>query len=835
MRAARWLGHLGFTILGGSALAFCVHVCVSSLALVGQPFVGFAHTDQGFVTPASMRVWDADRAGLRRWDRVVAVEGELVFSGPMLRAEAARRPIGAPVTYQVEGLDGSSRFVQIPLQRFEPSDIIKSHGSQAILSLFVVLIAVLLYVTRPGTKEAWSFFLFFASVGVAMASGVDVTLLWQLPPVWPHIGPFLGVAGLVLVGVITRAYVARTDDDLDGRLLRRTWWSLTFIGAVVAGALSFGLWTTAGDMPHHLWWDQLMLGWLGICTAISMAALVVAYRRGRSANQRARLKQIIWAWPVGAGIPTINLFFGSLLELTTLSLLWNGFVLLVPLSTADAIVRHDLLHLTGAARRLVGGITIAAVVGMGLGFVMWASVEFLELTEAAGMVALAALLFAVAAPVTHRVQRYVDNLLRSGPYDSGGLLAQFTAKASTAKHLAQLLSQLSQTLQESVVPGRFELYRLDADGQVLLPLLSGARSLEVDAPMDRLLDRTDPAIFDEEEPAPGPLRGAVFSLRLAVADEPVGLLVLGPRADGRPYEGGDAAFVSSLAGPLAAALVNTRAYQEIETLNRDLERRVVERTRELEQTNEELNDLNHRKDELVATVSHDFRSPLASIRQNVQTILRDLGEMEPNDLRYFLEGIARQEGRLSSMCENLLDLARLKETRAPQDKVDVRELVDGLMDGFAVRAEQAGVELEIESEEDAPAVVRGDPQRLGQVLQNLVDNAIKFTPSGGRVTVHLGATEDTAGGERLRIRVMDTGCGVPARALPRLFEPFFQVPSESHAGKGSGLGLAIVKAVVEAHRGSIHVDSHEGEGTTFTITLDTMVRGESDEEAEAAA
>lgn len=817
-RSLRRLSHVAFAILATLALLFCLQVGKGVLDLVGRPFMGFTLTDEGFVNPVSLEVWGADRAGLSRWDRIVAVDGQLTFSGPIARQEALKGEVGRHVVYQVEGLDGSVRFVQMPTRAFTPSDIIKSHASQGLLALVFVLIAVLLYVLRPGTAEAWSFFAFFASVGVAMASVVDLTMLWTLPPIYPFIGPFLGVFGLILVGVITGAYTRAMRRDRRARTLRRLMWGLTFLAFSVATTLSTGLYLTLGDMPRYLVVDNLMYSWLAAATVVGLLALIIAYRRSRSVRRRARLRQILWAWPVGAGIPTVSLFLGHVLEVTGVSLLWNGFVVLVPLSTADAIVRHDLLDLSNRARRLIGGVTVAAVIGIALGFALWASVQFLNLTDAAGMVALAALLFAVAAPVTHRVQRYVDQLLRSGPYDAGRLLADFTARASTAMHLRDVTSQLKKTLEASVNPAALELYRLDRTEQLLLPEVGHGRRCPIDDELSQLLERADPAIFDDEEPAPRALGDVAIALRLAVANEPVGLLVLSSRADSRPYEAGDVAFVSSLAGPLAAALVNTRAYEEVEALNQDLELRVQERTRELREANEELALLNQRKDELVATVSHDFRSPLAIIRQNVQTLLRDLGGMDKDDLRHFLEGVARQEDRLTSMCTNLLDLARLKQTRAPDERVDVLRLAEGLLEGFEVKAAEAGVDLGLERLPEAPVIVRGDQGRLGQVLQNLVDNALKFTPRGGQVRIRLAP--EPGAGPRLRIEVRDTGCGVPADALPRLFEPFFQVPRQTHVGQGSGLGLAIAKAVIDAHGGEIFVYSAEGEGTTFVILLD---------------
>jgi signal transduction histidine kinase len=203
---------------------------------------------------------------------------------------------------------------------------------------------------------------------------------------------------------------------------------------------------------------------------------------------------------------------------------------------------------------------------------------------------------------------------------------------------------------------------------------------------------------------------------------------------------------------------------------------------------------------------------LAIIRQNVQTMQRDLPHLDGDDLKMFLEGIARQEARLTSMCTNLLDLARLKQKQTPTEDVDVRMVCRMIVDTFASRAALRRVALVFDDQADN-AVVAGDVDRLGQVVQNLVDNALKFTTAG---TISLQLTSTA---EAVVLAVADTGCGVPAASVPRLFDPFFQVPLQSHVGQGSGLGLAIVKAVVDAHHGRIDVASVEGQGTCFTVQL----------------
>lgn len=827
----RALFHAVFAVLAAGALFVCVDVCVGVFGMVGRPFPGISIVEEGLVNPVGFASWGGAAAGFRTWDRIVAVDGELVFSKDDIVERALVRAAGAPVIYQVEGRDGVARFVEMPLRLFVASDVVRSHTSLALLGLVFVVIATLLYFLRPGAPEAWAFFILFASIGVTMCSVVDLTLLWTLPRLFPMLAPFLGTFGIVLVGVLVRGYTKHDGarmlegapevgepgfTDRQRLAPQRRMWALTGALLLISTVLAVLL---AGASPGSVRYDivdGLLYTWLCATCVLGLVLLALGYVRGKSPRRRARIRQILWAWPVGAGIPVINLFLGNVLGLQPMSMLWNGFLVLVPISTADAIVRHDLLRLNRTARRLVGGLTVAALVGMALGLVLWAAVQFLKLDDAPAMVALAALLFAIAAPATHRVQSHVEGLLRSRRYDAGRLVADFTARASTATQFAEVQARLREALQQSIAPGSFELYRFDRGSARLVPTGQGA-PVAVDQSIQAWLDHVDPVVIDEDTPAPTALKGAALAVRLAVANEPVGLLVIRERSDGTPYEDADVAFAAALGGPLAASLVNTLAFEAVERLNRELEARVAARTAELELKNTELGTLNQRKDELVATISHDFRSPLAVIRQNVQTVLRDLPRMDPGDVRAFLEGIARQEDRLTALCTNLLDLARLRQKSAPDTPVDLAEVARQMVDDLAARATDAGVELKVEVAVGGTTMARGDRDRLGQVLQNLVDNALKFTPRGGTVQVRVGGD-----GRVVHVDVEDSGVGVPADALPRLFEPFFQVPTNTHAGQGSGLGLAIVKAVVDSHGGSVTVKSQEQRGTIFSVALPAL-------------
>jgi signal transduction histidine kinase len=831
----RAFSHVVFVVLA----AWCVWAggltTLGVFRLIDTPFPGLSLVEEGLVNPVGLSSWGGGRAGFRMWDRIVAVDGELVFSKDDIIERALSRPVGSSIVYQVEGLDGASRFVELPTRIFAPSDLLASHTLHAVLGLLFILLAVLLYALRPGTAEAWSFFFFFSSLGLVMASVVDMTVLWRLPPIFPAVAPFLGVLGFILVAVITRAW-SKTEGArlLEGRpeqgepgfstdIRQRIQLRVVVtagVGLIISALIAASMLRVGGERIRYGIIDNIFYSWLTLCGLCCFALLVLAYRRGRSPRRRARIRQILWAWPVGAGIPIVNLFCGHVLQLWPMSQLWNTFLLLVPLSTADAIVRHDLLRLNDTARRLVGGLTVAAAVGVILGFVLWAAVSVLKLDDASPMVAMAAVLFAVFSPVTHRIQSHLEDLLRQTTYDAGRLVASFTAKASTASHLEDVVGELLHVTRRSIRPVWLEVWRLDTKNESrLVPLLGKRPPVRVDATIDRVLARAAAWVCDDEDPAPAAFawHGADpgIVVRLAVAGEPVGVLVVSERSDGKPYEGTDVAFVASLAGPLAGALVSTMAFEAVEGLNRELEARVIARTAELAQKNDELALLNQRKDELVASVSHDFRSPLAIIRQNVQTILRDLPSMAHEDLLMFVQGIARQEDRLTAMCTNLLDLARLKQRNAPLEPVDLGALARTMADAFVSRARAKNVELVIDVSPTDDVVVAGDGARLGQLLQNLVDNALKFTPEGGRVTLAVSPSDN----DRVRVVVHDSGIGVPDEALSRVFEPFFQVPNQRYVGQGSGLGLAIVKAVVDAHHGTIVVESVVGHGARFIVTF----------------
>ncbi len=271
----------------------------------------------------------------------------------------------------------------------------------------------------------------------------------------------------------------------------------------------------------------------------------------------------------------------------------------------------------------------------------------------------------------------------------------------------------------------------------------------------------------------------------------------------------------------AVEVRNRRLVQQAATLERSLAtaqeaRSEAEAARStMAEQNKRLLELDRLKDEFLSLVSHELRTPLTSIRGYLDLVLdEEAGELT-SEQRRFLEAVERNSGRLLRLVGDLLFVAQADAGRLSleQAKVDLSGLAADCVEGIAPAAAEKSINLVL-SATPVPAFV-GDRGRLAQVLDNLVSNALMFTPEGGTVEV-----STRLNGNRVSIEVADTGIGIPLADQPRLFERFFRSSvAEEQAIPGTGLGLAIVKAIVEAHQGEITIESIEGQGTTSRVDL----------------
>jgi two-component system phosphate regulon sensor histidine kinase PhoR len=217
--------------------------------------------------------------------------------------------------------------------------------------------------------------------------------------------------------------------------------------------------------------------------------------------------------------------------------------------------------------------------------------------------------------------------------------------------------------------------------------------------------------------------------------------------------------------------------------------------------------------DFIANVSHELRTPLASIKSVVETL--QSGALEDKSIAQdFLSRADTEVDRLVQMVTELLELSRLESGQAPlaREQVEVGPMLEQAVERMRPQAERKALELTLEVAPGLPLIV-GDAHRLEQATVNLVDNAIKFTPAGGSVRVSAQLVDSA-----VQVQVEDTGEGISAEKLPRIFERFYKV-DRAREDRGTGLGLAVVKHTVEAHGGTISATSREGHGSTFTFTL----------------
>jgi len=269
---------------------------------------------------------------------------------------------------------------------------------------------------------------------------------------------------------------------------------------------------------------------------------------------------------------------------------------------------------------------------------------------------------------------------------------------------------------------------------------------------------------------------------------------------------------------------------ELEALNRTLEDRVAVRTRELQALNEalgranqELQELDRLKSNFLATVSHEFKTPLTSITAFSEILSDEMEERAaPPEVLRFLNIINNESGRLGRLIRNLLDLSRIEARRMrwEHSTFRVKDVVEASMDGLLPVFSEKNIQVH-RSIACPDARISADRDRIQQVITNLIENAVKFSNKGSRIWVDCHESNHGQNGRRyLEFSVKDEGPGIPPSHLVRIFERFTQVDSTDTRGTGgSGLGLAISKEIVEHHGGSIWVDSEEGIGATFHFTI----------------
>lgn len=303
----------------------------------------------------------------------------------------------------------------------------------------------------------------------------------------------------------------------------------------------------------------------------------------------------------------------------------------------------------------------------------------------------------------------------------------------------------------------------------------------------------DPRFFNRVDQATGTSTRSLLGVPMYFKERVIGVLEAINKKEGT-FSTEDEELLTILAAQAAVAVENARLLDELRRANR------------------ELSELDRLKSEFITTASHELRTPLTAIRGYLRLLLADM--VPPEQRHSILQTIA---GHVEAMVHQVNDILFLQEVEAVRFEflpVDMEALVYGEVEAVRERAQQAGISLTVDVCHPLPTT-RGDVAHLRRMLHNLLDNAIKFSPDGGEVTVRLHAL-----GDSLCLEVSDQGVGIPAEEREKIFEQFYRIEKVGdRLFGGLGLGLSIARHIAEKHGGRIGVESEVGRGSTFRVIL----------------
>jgi signal transduction histidine kinase len=824
-RALMW-GHVFL------AVAVWAMAVIGASRWPGTNFPGFLLLDNRVIASAGLAHWPGTSDGVLFQTELVSAEGRPVGSAREFAAQIARRSEGERVEYVVRRTDGSTSAHTIAVRRFGGWDFLLLFGPYILTSTTFLILSVLVRVLRRDDSLAAGIAAFSLVSGLYSLTAMDLYGPYRLFRLHA-LGETLMIPAALHIALVFPRRSALLD-----RVQRLPAW-IWIAGGLVAGAGQLTLYEPWLYTLGH----QLSVTGMGASMAVLIAVQIGSYLRSPSFQVRQRVRVVALA---------AFLAFTPILLLGIVSTATGGRIqqnlmaftaVLFPVALGYAALRHDLLEVDVLIRRSVSyALLTAGIAALYAGILggfeaIWADAferdrELFALVV--GIVCVGLLL-----PLRDLVQRAVDRIFFRTTYDYRQTLEATSRKLAAVADLGTIREVLQSCLGEALHPKELAL------------LVERGGRFEPVGPAPAWLD---PALASQN--ALTEFEDGSVAVAFRTEERTVALLYLGARLSGKHYSGQDRALLLTLANQGAIAVQNALALEALSELNRTLEQKVRDRTRELQATMDELrraqSQLVHGEKmasigRFVAGIAHELNNPVGFVLGNMhflQTYTGALARMleayrahgdqfdaaaagrldelrAELDLDYILadipslfEGCVEGIQRAMSLVRDLRTFSRIDQSDLLE--VDLHESIDSTLN--LLRSRLGLVRLEREYGQLPPVECLAG--QLNHVLMNLIVNALDAMDEQGVLAIRTRSLE----GERVRIEIEDSGCGIPPDVLDHIFEPFF---TTKEVGKGTGLGLAISYGIVTRHRGSIAVQSEPGR-TCFAVELPVRFQGELD-------
>lgn len=419
-------------------------------------------------------------------------------------------------------------------------------------------------------------------------------------------------------------------------------------------------------------------------------------------------------------------------------------------------------------------------------------------------------------PFHRRFNTITNKLFYRGYYEPQEVLDRLSGVLVRSIEVAYIKNQSQRVLQSAVRSNQFN-YWLAPEADKTQPTYQVLTKLYSRASQANVLSFAE----DLHNPELGLLQEQIGSdialvVRLRTADALLGFITLGFKESGASYSDKDRQLLSVAADEIAIGLQNALRFEEIQNFNATLQQRVEVATHQLRQANEKLKALDETKDDFISMASHQLRTPLTSVKGYLSMVLEgDAGRITGSQKKMLQQAFTSSQ-RMVFLIADLLNVSRLKTGKfiIEPSSVNLAELVGQEMDQLVETAKGKDLTL-IYNQPRNISVLALDETKTRQVIMNFVDNAIYYTPAGGKINVELTETPHA-----VEFRVVDNGIGVPASERHHLFTKFYRAKNAQKARPdGTGIGLFMAKKVIVAEGGSIIFDSEEGKGSTFGFSF----------------